>query len=86
MAMLPATSDLPPNRCVRCRKGRRKCGLYCRLCWDHARARMRDVAKLPWWEWPPYQHVDVRAYEARVLTELRRMCDAGSKPPNEETP
>jgi len=47
---------------------------------------MRDVAKLPWWEWSPYRHVDVRAYEARVLTELRRMCDDGKRPPIEENP
>jgi len=82
---LPGNTEVPPNRCIRCRKGRRKCGLYCRLCWDHAKARMRGVAKLSWWEWEPYKWLDVLWYEARVLTELRRMCDAESKRTDKET-
>lgn len=80
--MLPGTSDLPANRCVRCRRQRRKRGLYCRPCHDAAKARMRAAAQLPWWDWEPYLYLDVREYERRVLTELRRLCEAKKRPPD----
>ena len=49
------------NLCLKCRRASER-GLWCQTCVFRARQRSTRLERLPWWEWPVYAGVDVKAY------------------------
>lgn len=94
---METSHDLPRNRCLKCRRQRRKVGLYCRLCYDAARKHHRECQAAAiaagWPEnpdglraWPSHSDLPPSSELAKIyLDALTILWDDEKRTPTEGT-